>query len=340
LLLIKKEKAMKRQRLICAALILGICSSVSLMINAAEKTAAKTAPATKAGAGTANIREMARSKALQIQKAIVTVRTATRTIYPGARGMQMPQQPVSKNETIGIVIDPNGLTVTNLSVSMDDFEEEMAAQEEIMMGMSGMRGTAGIGGAAGRGAVGRGAAGMQRAKPQIIKETSIIYGDGAVEPADFVLEDKDLGLAFVRPRSTTQFDAVSLRQSTQQPRILDDIFVVGRLGKNDSYALAVSIDSIRAVITKGSKSYYMSDKGNAGHIAFSADGNPIGLYVIKGGLQAAMQGDEFGMEDYTGMMGMGMMSSVSIIRPINDVIEAAKKTIKDQAPENPKSKEK
>jgi hypothetical protein len=334
---------MKLQRLICAVMIFGICS-LSLMISAAEKAAgtaeksAKAAPASKAGAGVADIRETARSKALQIQKAIVTVRTSTKIITPGARRGQNPVQEGPKSEAIGIVIDPSGLTVTSNSSSsyMDMMEREMA--------MEGMGPMGGIGGAGGMGGM-RGGGMPSMAKPQIVKETVIVYSDGSEEPGDVAETNEELGLTFVRPRATRNFDAISLKPRDQQPRILDSIFTVGRLGKGDSYALAVSLDSIRAVIAKKSNSYYISEKGSAGYIVFSADGEPIGICAAKETPKDSAGDPE--MDGYD--MEMAMMSAAlgggsgggAIIRPTNDIIEAAKKvTTKGQAPEKPKSKEK
>jgi hypothetical protein len=321
---------MKTLRWICVVMVFGICAAISSTSGAADKkdaAGAKTAQTQKPVTGAADIKDTARAKMVQIQKAIVTVRTVVKIKIPGMRGAQMPTSPGSemKSEAIGAVIDSDGLTITDMSASSSlasMYESEMMGGMDYMPGMGSMRG--GMPGSM-----------PGRAKPQIIKETSIILEDGTEMPADIVLKDEDLGFAFVRPRDASRkLEAIELKPSSQQPKLLDSIFTIGRLGNNDGRALTLSLDSIRAVVTKGSNSYYISEKGTPGCIAFSANGLPIGIYVMKEQEKGSDEGNYNPMEDYMSEM-MGS-EKATIIRSINDVVEAVQKTKKGKTSEEVK----
>jgi hypothetical protein len=318
-------------------MIFGICALAFFTASAAENTArAKTSPIQKTVASSADIKDIARAKMDQIQKAVVTVRTIIKIKYPGMRGASMmggmPNTDM-KSEVIGTVIDPDGLIVTDMSLSSSlssIYESDMMGGLDEMPGIGGMRGGAsGVGGMRG----GRPSA----AKPQVLKEMSIILDDGAEMPAEVVLKDSDLGLTFVQPRDASRkFEAIQLKPVSQQPKLLDSIFAVGRLGKNDGRAFTLSLDSIQAIVTKGSNAYYVSEKGNSslmGCIAFSSKGEPIGVYAMKEqpkGLDLENYNPMDEMEEIMG--GMGGSRMPLIIRSINDVFAAAQKAKKQKTP--------
>jgi hypothetical protein len=229
-----------------------------------------------------DIKETARATALKLQKTTVTLRLVVK-IKVNAGGQSRDQE--QKIEVAGTVIDPSGLTVVDAS-SIDP------STRANRMGM----------------------------KVEIdIKETMILLEDGTEIESDVVLKDTDLGLAFVRPRDTSkQFEAITLKQRDTAPQILDEIFTLGRLGKIGNRTATIAIDSIKAIV-KGPRSFYVTDRGsNFGCIAFSANAEPLGVYVIK-----------LSAEEGGGGAGGG---AIGIIRPVNDLIEIAELAKKAKVP--------
>ncbi|GEM_PF-356273 len=117
-----------------------------------------------------------------------------------------------------------------------------------------------------------------------ITNTTLILDDGTELEADVVMKDRDLGLAFVRPRGPPQkFDAISLKPPPTPPQLLDDIFILSRLERNYNRALLLIDGKIRAVV-KGQRTYYLCDDilaSNFGSIVFAADGSTLGVFVPK-----------------------------------------------------------
>jgi hypothetical protein len=276
---------MKPLRVVSAMVTLGICVLTSLAANAAD------------------IKDIARAKMPQAQKAVVTIRMVVKEEI-----MDIGEAGESTIETIGTVIDPDGLTVTDLSSIDPSFlaqlinvfdEPEMRIESKI-------------------------------------KEVAIILEDGMVIAADVVLKDSDLGLAFIRPREAShKFDAVVLTNPGAQPQLLDSIFVIGRLSKFNNRASTLALDSIKA-ISKGPRSFYVGEKETLsflGCIAYTSNGEPLGIYVMKP--RQLTDGKEIGSaQDIGDLMAPDLMldliknTFLPIIRPINDVIESAQRAKK------------
>jgi hypothetical protein len=262
-------------------------------------------------AGAADMKDTARAKALQSQKAVVAIRLVAK-VKIAVMGQNQDQE--SKIETIGTVIDPSGLTVTDAS-SIDP-----SSAVKSMLGIMG---------------------GMGLKLDSEVKETSILLDDGTEIPSDVVLKDSDLGLAFIRPRdSSRKFDAVTLKPSSEQPQLLDSLFVIGRLGRNGNRALTLSFDTIRA-IAKGPRTFFVGEKETQaylGCVAYSSDGVPVGVYVLK--QKQAAAGEESGGGPGLGMLArMGEMKDalMPVIRPVSDVIEVAEQAKKAKLPEKQES---
>jgi hypothetical protein len=259
-------------------------------------------------AGAGEIKDVARAAAAQSQKAVVTIRLVVK-MKIAMMGQSQDQE--QKVEVTGTVIDPSGLAVTDAS-SIDP----SSLVKSVLSGMGGM--------------------GLKLDTE--VKETLILLDDGTEVEADVVLKDTDLGLAFVRPRDTSKkFDAIALKARNTPPQPLDALFVLGRLGKLANRAATLSHDSIRAVV-KGPRSFYVGNAtegaADLGCVAFTADGEPLGLYVMKQKPAAADDGGG-------GAMGLGMLANMAsgmkdslmaVIRPVNDVIEIAEQAKKAKAP--------
>jgi len=158
-----------------------------------------------------DLKSTARSIAQKTQKAIVTARLVVK-ISTGENEVEQ------KIEIAGTMIDASGLTV----VSATQVDPTAAVQR---MG-GGRRG--------GRGGGGGGGGGEQMRIDTEITETTLVLDDGTELESDVVLKDADLDLAFIRPRDAkgAKLDYVDLKaKDGAAAQVLDDVFVVGRLGR-------------------------------------------------------------------------------------------------------------
>ena len=138
--------------------------------------------------------------------AVVTVKLvlSTRMIMMG-REMNKRE---SKNEVTGTVIDPSGLTVTsNFAI------DPMSAAMEASAAMAGGEG--------------------QFKTETDVVDAKIVLADGTELPARVVLKDKDLDLAFVKPKEERagRFASLEFRKAADEPQVLDDLILIGRLGR-------------------------------------------------------------------------------------------------------------
>jgi hypothetical protein len=216
------------------------------------------------------------------QHAVVTVETVVKASGAGGRSSE------TKQEITGTVVDPSGLTVLALS-ACDPTEMYRRVSESYKVEIE-------------------------------VSDIKILLGDGTEAPAEIVLRDKDLDLAFIRPKTkpAASMTAVDLGKSgPAQP--LDDVITLNRLNKAASRAYAVSIEHIAAVIQKP-RTFYIPDGSlsttSLGSPAFLPDGRILGVFVMRA---VSSAGD--GSSNYRQNM-------TSIILPAEDVLKAAK-----QAPE-------
>jgi S1-C subfamily serine protease len=196
-----------------------------------------------------DIKDAARAAAEKAGASVVTVRVVA-SVKLNMQGQNIDQE--QKSELCGTVVDPGGLTV--VSASMLD---PSAMLKKFLMG----------------------------AKIEIaVKETTLILGDGTEVPAEVVLKDSDLDFAFIRPKEAGKtFSAVALKPRASAAKLVDDVFVVGRLGKEGNRSTAVELGTVRALV-KGPRPYYVCSaevSQNAGCMVYTADGEPLGVVVQK-----------------------------------------------------------
>jgi len=153
-----------------------------------------------------------------------------------------------------------------------------------------------------------------------IQDAKLVLEDGTEIEAEIVLRDKDLDMAFARPKSKPEepFDFINL-ESSADAVYLEEIISLNRLGKVAKRVHAASVERISAIVEKPRKFYV---PGNAqtqtglGSPAFSLDGNLIGVFLLK---TAQGSGNSLGS-----MMGGGMANNLmSIILPTIDIADAA-----------------
>jgi hypothetical protein len=222
---------------------------------------------------------------------IVTVELVLKSkmSMPGMGG----QSNESRQDATGTVLDPSGLTVLSLSAT------DPGQLLQSMMG-----------------------GGDEDSKFKMeteLTDVKLLLEDGTEVPAEVVLRDKDLDLAFIRPKAklTTPMTAIDMTKPGKAD-ILDEVITLNRLGKAAGRAYAASVERISAIIQKP-RLFYVPD-GNVtsttlGSPAFTLDGKPLGVFVMR--------------TTKSGGGGMGMFNlrpdnMTSIIVPADDILKAAK----------------
>jgi len=220
------------------------------------------------------------------QGTVVTVQVVLKTSSSGSASRE------TKQDITGTVVDPSGLTVLALSACDPNEMLQRIMPEEF-------------------------------SKYNVQSEVSdlrILLEDGTDIAAEIVLRDKDLDLAFIRPKTkpATPMAAVDLAKSSPA-QVLDQVLALSRLNSAAGRACAASSERISAVIKRPRKFYIPETSPTAtmpGAPAFSLDGNILGIFVtraisLKGGSARDMRN-----------------SVTPIILPAEEILKAAR-----QAPE-------
>ncbi len=153
-----------------------------------------------------------------------------------------------------------------------------------------------------------------------VNDVKILLDDGTEMPAEIVLRDKDLDLAFVRPKAkpATPMAAVDLSKSSAV-EMLEPVIVLNRLNRAAGRAYSASIERIAAVIQKPRTFYIPETSGSAislGSPAFALNGNIVGLFVMRA--VSAPDSNSRNMRE----------NMTAILIPAEDILKGAK-----QAPE-------
>jgi S1-C subfamily serine protease len=254
-----------------------------------------------------DIKATARSLVEKKQNAVLTVKLVVRITMVGPGGGRDQDQKV---EVTGTTIDPSGLTVVSASAI-----DPGAMLKQLLSGMPG------------------GEEGGMKIESEV-NETALVLDDGTEVEADVVLKDPELDLAFVKPHATDKkFESIALKPRGTPPQLLEDFFVVSRLGRNASRAIAVTLGRVKATV-KGPKTYTITDhevaQTNLGCVAFDASGATLGILVSKTAKSLDTEG-EMGMMSL--FMGGGGRPTMTILRPIEDVLELAEQAKNAKPPE-------
>jgi S1-C subfamily serine protease len=232
-----------------------------------------------------------REVAKKWQGAIVNVRVSLKVrMSMGGREVQSMDDIV---EAVATVIDSSGLTVMSLS-SLDPG----AMMSRIM-----------------------GATGEGDQKMSIASEPSdvrIRLPDGKELPATIVLRDQDLDLAFIRPTSkpASPLTAVNLADAGT-PAVLEDLLVLGRLGRVGGWAPSATLYGVAAIMEKPRTFFVLNGQAGTGMPAFQANGKIVGLMTIR-------QIDPGRMSMFGMMGGTEGAGVIAVVLPAADVLEIAK----------------
>jgi hypothetical protein len=221
------------------------------------------------------------------QKTVVTVQVVQKVTY--SAGGRSGESQEAKQDLTGTVVDPSGLTVVALSAT---------DPTEMYRRMYGDRYKADL----------------------EVSDVKLLLDDGAEISSEIVLRDKDLDIAFVRPKAklATPMAAVDLNKSSPA-QVLDVVVTLNRLGRAASRAYSASLERVSAVVQKP-RTFYIPDSSmtgtESGSPAFALDGNIVGIMVLR--TLAAGSGASASRTD----------AATAIILPAAEVLKAAK-----QAPE-------
>lgn len=238
------------------------------------------------------------------QHAVVTVQLVVKSKFSmGGMGGQANE---SRQDVTGTVLDPSGLVVLSLAAT-----DPGQMIQSMMSGMS-----------------------DDDSKFKMETELSdikILLDDGSEIPAEVVLRDRDLDLAFVRPKAppANPFIALDLAQNAKAG-LLDQVITLNRLGNAAGRAYSASVERIAAIVERP-RLFYVAENSLTmtalGCPAFTLDGKVLGVFVMRA------------LKNHGGG-GMGILSPqqaniTAIIIPAEDILKAAK-----QAPPAGEKKEK
>jgi hypothetical protein len=223
------------------------------------------------------------------KEAVVTIQLVVKQkiSFPGASS----QDNESKVESTGTVISADGMTVASLS------EIDPTSVIEAMMA---------------------GNPQMQSMKMEtVIQDAKLLLSDGTEIPAEIILRDKDLDMAFVRPikkpESAMKFVDMS---SPGEPKQLDEVLSINQLGKVARRAHSYSLERIEAIVKKP-RTFYIPARSQTntglGNPVFTLDGSPIGVFLVR-----TIKDSSGG-----GMFGGGDSNVSVILLPAADITDAA-----------------
>ncbi|MBN2311210.1 MAG: trypsin-like peptidase domain-containing protein [Candidatus Hydrogenedentes bacterium] len=236
-------------------------------------------------AGADDIAVQGRAILDQYADTVITVKMVIKIAAMGS-SEETPQ------EVTGTVIDPSGLIVVALSAT-----DPMSMLKGMMGSMMG-----------------------EFEMNTEVTDVQILHEDGSEEPAEIVLRDKDLDLAFVRPTKKPEepVPCVDLAKAGH-PEILDQLIVLNRLGKVARREHSASVERIESIVEKP-RLFYIPGKdptqSTVGSPAFTLAGEFVGIGVIR--TIKSQGGDAFGM------LGGFAQNMMVILVPAADIAEAAK----------------
>jgi S1-C subfamily serine protease len=169
----------------------------------------------------------------------------------------------SKQEVSGTVIDPSGLTVVSLSGT-----DPSSLMQSFMGGLGG-----------------DGEESVKFKMESELSDVKLLCNDGTELSAEIVLRDKDLDLAFLRPKAkpSTPLQALDLTNSGKAD-VLDQVISINRLGKVAGRAHAATVERITAVVQKPRLFYVPGGEATMtglGCPGFSLDGKVVGIFVMR-----------------------------------------------------------
>lgn len=214
---------------------------------------ALAAPLLAAGARADDAATLARPVFAGAADAVITVRITSRS---GISFRGSGERGESVTESTGCVIHPSGMTVLALST----FDASKRMSQNARGGDADMK------------------------YESEVADVTLILADQSEVPAELVMRDADLDLAYVRPVAPVAkpFAALSLT-ATGRPAILDPVVVVDRLGTIANRTSTARVARITAVIEKPRWAAVVesSSASGLGAAVFTTGGGFAGMVALR-----------------------------------------------------------
>jgi S1-C subfamily serine protease len=141
------------------------------------------------------------------------------------------------------------------------------------------------------------------------KEVKILMPDGSENEAKVAFKDTDLDLAFIRPQKPEEAKLTPIDTANSAPMaVLDDVIILGRLGKDLNRAPVVMTNEIISLVTKP-RTFGKLATQSLGMPVFNKDGKFLGLGINRFGPKGDTE-------------GQGPVPS-NVILPAADLLESA-----------------
>jgi len=157
-----------------------------------------------------------------------------------------------------------------------------------------------------------------------VKDIKIRLHDEREIPAEIILRDRDLNLAFVRPKPPFEekVDWIDFSEGAD-PSILDQLICLDRMGKVANWELGISLCRISCKVVKPRLLYVPTQLGNIGCPVFTGKGQIVGLALMR-----HMGGEGSSLLGMMGSLGgQGNMGLLPIILPAKDIAEVANQAL-------------
>lgn len=113
------------------------------------------------------------------------------------------------------------------------------------------------------------------------KEVKILMPDGSEIPAKVASKDTDLDLAFIRPEKPEEAKLIPVDTANSAPMsVLDDVIILGRLGKDLNREAVIMTSEVISVITKP-RTFGKLAANMVGMPVFNRDGKFLGIGVNR-----------------------------------------------------------
>jgi hypothetical protein len=122
---------------------------------------------------------------------------------------------------------------------------------------------------------------MKLSAKSTTKEVKILLPDGSEVAAKVAFKDTDLDLAFIRPEKPEEVKLVPINTAETAPiSLLDDVIVLGRLGKDLNRESLVTTSEVISILTKP-RTFARITTGALGLPVFNSDGKFVGLGINR-----------------------------------------------------------
>lgn len=199
----------------------------------------------------------------------------------------------SKITATGTIISPDGLTVLSLtSTEPSALWSKMMPSEDMQISSE-------------------------------VTDVKLIVEPGKELSSNVLLRDRDLDLAYVRPKVKPEapLPFIDLAQSAQ-PLVLDEVLVIDRAGKVANREHYVGLSRVSSVVSKPRLFYLCGATAGGfsmglGAPAFSLEGKVVGVFVLRA-IASSEQGSMMG-----GMMNSMQDNLAGILLPAAQILEGA-----------------